>query len=555
MTYENAYEILSEVRRGINEYSTAYVQDTDTTGAYSNTDILKKINDAQGFIYNLLLSRSPDVFYKSAALTGVASVYTPPSDFFRLIRVEDSAGRTLRQINLDDKKLAADAGTGIYFYQFGKTFTLDKLTATDVLTFYYIARCRNLDVGKSSAGGSLSITLATTARPVADYYNGMQLENITKAWVTTISDYSAARVVTLAAETAAASDYYGLISELPEDFHYLIGLKATLLMKETYKSLNPPTVEEVAAFNEILTARLIAYFGPGVTSEANAAVPGIKPLSQSTGTYFNAYAILSNVRQAIGDYSITKVQGLDSTGQYDNLEIMRRINDAQKYLFDLLVNRQPQQFYKSVSLTASSNALTPPADFYRIRRLENSEGQPLTSIHLNDKMVGGEYGNPFGYYWFGNTIVIDTDTSGTYTLYYVSRPRELTQGMSSAGGSLSLTLATTARKIVDYYNGMTIENITANWVDTISDYATTLVATLAAQTGAASQYYGLISELPEVFHPFIIRKATILMRAAYKSLEPPTATDMQFFADDLAETLKSYFGTTNTDQEIGELFR
>jgi len=260
-SYLNAYEILSEVRKGVNEYSTAYVQGTDTTGAFDNTDILRKINDAQNYLYDLLLTHNPALFYKSAALTGVASVYTVPADFYRLRRVEDANGLKLTNINLDDKRRVLDQGSGWFYYQVGKTFTLDRIGASDVLTFYYVSRCRKLNSGMSSAGGALSLTLETSARKEADYYNGMQIENVTDDWTDTINDYTAARVATLAAQTGAASKYYGLISELPEDFHPFISAKAILLMKESHKALKPPTTTETINFREALAEKFLSFFG------------------------------------------------------------------------------------------------------------------------------------------------------------------------------------------------------------------------------------------------------------------------------------------------------
>ena len=260
-SYKNAYAIVEAVRKGVNEYSTAYMQGTDTTGAFDNTDIMEKVNEAQAFLYNALLNREPALFYKSTNLTGVASVYTPPADFYRLRRIEDSNGIKLTRISLDDKKRVLDQGSGWFYYQVGNTFVLDKTSASDVLTFYYISRCRKLDMGMSSAGAALSLTLATSARKEADYYNNMKIENITDDWFDTISDYTAARVATLAAQTGAASKYYGLISELPEDFHDLIANKALLLMKESHKALKNPTVTEFKNFNEALAEKFLAFFG------------------------------------------------------------------------------------------------------------------------------------------------------------------------------------------------------------------------------------------------------------------------------------------------------
>jgi len=538
-SYLNAYDLVSEVRKGINEYSTAYVQGTDTTGAFDNADIMKKINDAQQFIYDTLLNRKPDLFYKTSALTGVASVYTPPIDFYRLVRVEDSTGQTLREITLDDKRRTADSRPGTCFYAFGKTYIQDKAASTDVLTFYYISRCRKLEMGMASAGGALSITLATTAWKEASYYNGIKIENITKAWVDTISAYTAARVATIAAQTAAASDYYGTISELPDDFHDLIGPKALLLMKESHKSLKPADPAEITAFSELLGNRIISLYGP---------VTKIQPIEEGTGSRLNAYALVAEVRKGLGEFSTDLVRGKDKSGTFYNADILKKINDAQDFLYDSLLNRKPDLFYKSVALTGVASVYTPPADFYRLRRIEDSNGLKLTRIDLDDKKRVLDQGSGWFYYQVGNTFVLDkSGATDILTVYYISRCRKLDYGLASAGGALSITLATTARKEVDYYNGMMIENITKDWTTTISDYATTRVATIAVETAAASDYYGLVSELPEEFHRLIALKALLLIKE-------PTKAEVENFNISLAEAFLAFFGTFNSDRDITELF-
>ena len=265
-SYKNAYALLEQVRKGINEYSTAYAQGTDTTGAFDNVDIMDKINESQMFLYDALLIRDPSLFFKSIALTGVSSVYTPPADFYRPRRIEDAAGRRLTRITIDQRHQFIAEGSSFLYYPYGKTFILDKDGSSDMLTLYYVSRCRRLHSGMSSAGGALSLTLeAATARKEADYYNGMMIENVTDNWFDTISDYTAAQVATLAVQTGAASKYYGLISELPEDFHSLIGPKAILLMKESHKALKSPTRQEADNFKDAMNTRFQSYFGTADT--------------------------------------------------------------------------------------------------------------------------------------------------------------------------------------------------------------------------------------------------------------------------------------------------
>lgn len=272
-------------------------------------------------------------------------------------------------------------------------------------------------------------------------------------------------------------------------------------------------------------------------------------------TYENCYQILEEVRRGLKAYSTAYMQGTDTTGAFNNDDIVNKINDAQRFLFDLLVNEDPQYFFKKTTLTPVASVITLPSDFYRIRRLEDANGLKIYPQSLDHKQDSGHAGSKYRYYWQGGNIYIDYDAyTDSTTLYYIFRPVDLTQGMTSAGGALSVTLATTAKAITDYYNTVVIENVTDAWVDTISDYTAARVATVA-QTWAASKYYGTVSQLPEAFHPFIARKATILMKQQPQSIEPPSQIEMVDFANDLAERMKSFFGTFHTDQEISELFQ
>ena len=116
--------------------------------------------------------------------------------------------------------------------------------------------------GKASAGAATSITLASTAKLITDYYNGLTLENITQDWVDTIDDYSAARVATIS-ETAAANDYYGTVSDLPEPFHFLMIPRAVFEITANYPIVKEkPQVSGVEIFNSDFMATLRAFAGP-----------------------------------------------------------------------------------------------------------------------------------------------------------------------------------------------------------------------------------------------------------------------------------------------------
>jgi len=237
-TYENCYEILGDVRKGLNEYSAGLLQGTDTSGPHSNEYLVKQINKAQRYVYGILLRRIAEEFLQETNLTGVSSVYTLPWDFGRLLYFKDENGNQVFSVNPKRLKLVNETGSDRLYYRKGNTLVLDKDGVTETYTLLYYRKPRDLTQGKAAAGGGATITLADTAKLIADYYNGMTIENITQDWVDTMDDYTAARVATIS-ETAAQDDYYGIVSDIPEMFHHLIAPKAAHFVK-----LESPVAQE-----------------------------------------------------------------------------------------------------------------------------------------------------------------------------------------------------------------------------------------------------------------------------------------------------------------------
>jgi len=258
-TYENCYDIIADVRRDVNEYSEAYVQGADDSGSFSNELITQKINLAQAYLYNIIYKRIPWKFRKTVSLTGVDSVYTLPADFGALEWFKDDNGYQVYPIGAKDK-----SPTGItqqQYYRTGNTLVLDKSGITKTFTLIYKWKPRKIFSGKATAGAATSITFPTDASKVADFYNDMVIENITQDWVDTITDYSAARVATIA-ETAAKDDYFGLVSDLPEVFHHLLAPRASMLLRAS-SPLAQKKVDkaEITLFQEDLIETMRAYAG------------------------------------------------------------------------------------------------------------------------------------------------------------------------------------------------------------------------------------------------------------------------------------------------------
>lgn len=262
-TYEgNAYELLSNVRRQLNDYSTALVQATDTSGAFLNAFLLDQINDAQKQLHAILLRYIPEEFLASASIVGSSSVFTLPWNFGRVVELRDSNGRKVHPApvrHLPPTSQVSGASKNMY-YRKGQTFVVFKSGVSDTYTLYYRTKPREIHSGKASAGATTSLTLdADYSKLVADYYNGMDIENVTDGSVDTISDYSAARVATIAG-TGEANDYYGIVSELPETFHHLIAPRAALLAAQRSSvAEEKPTPADWRIWENILHDALVAY--------------------------------------------------------------------------------------------------------------------------------------------------------------------------------------------------------------------------------------------------------------------------------------------------------
>lgn len=279
-TYMNCYDLVGKVRKILDEHSSQLKKGRDVSGRYSNDQIVDGINGAQRFIYAMLFRRYPQYFFETTDLTGVDSVYTLPWDFGQLLHFKDENGRQVFPFKESNRRLSASAGHDHLYTQRGNTLVLDKEGVTDVYTLFYYRKPRDLTQGKASDGAATSITLATSAKLIADYYNGMTIENETQDWVDTIDDYSAARVATIS-ETAAANDYYGIVSDLPEMFHHLMIPRAVMSITGLYPmAKEKPSASGSTLFNDEFRAAFSAFTNLGLDQEPSAIFDDWQPTAR-----------------------------------------------------------------------------------------------------------------------------------------------------------------------------------------------------------------------------------------------------------------------------------
>lgn len=265
--FENALKMLYDVRISINEYTSALWLGTDTYGKFTNEWLLQKTNDAQKHIYAIMM-RQPDVrgvFYKAASIVGSSSVFTLPWDYGKIIQFQDADGIPISPSS--PKILPADGTTGsrYLYYRSGNTLVLNKSGVSETFTLKYWKKPRDLTFGMASAGAATSLTLADAVytKRIDDYYNGMILDNYTDASYDTITDYDGAtHVATFATMTGAASDYYGIVPDMPSEFHHLIAPYAAILAKATHPaSPMRPSKEEVLEWRQQMADAMSGFIG------------------------------------------------------------------------------------------------------------------------------------------------------------------------------------------------------------------------------------------------------------------------------------------------------
>lgn len=269
--------------------------------------------------------------------------------------------------------------------------------------------------------------------------------------------------------------------------------------------------------------------------------------------YLNAWELLNQVRYGLNEQSSALTNGTDTSGKFQNSELMRHVNNAQTFIWNILFNQFPEYFMTSASITFTNSVATLPSDCWKIRQILDSEDIQIKPMNVGLKHSTGA-GSNYGYYRYGNTLRIDADSNTqTGTLWYYSRCREIDAGMTSAGGAVSATLAATAKAILSYYNNMKIENITDSTNDTITAYTAARVATVT-NTWAASKYYGIVSDLPEMFHSLIAHRAIITMKQSPRVPVALTAADISIFQQELQAAMQMFAGGLNGDVTPDDIF-
>jgi hypothetical protein len=270
-------------------------------------------------------------------------------------------------------------------------------------------------------------------------------------------------------------------------------------------------------------------------------------------THKNCFELVKEVRQELNEYDDALATGDDTTGAVKNPTIIARINAAIRELYAFICKRRPGEFLQETSLTAVSSVLTLPSNFGRLVLLRTSDGYKVWPIDQVERRLTGDDGSQYAFYQKGRTLLIDkANDASTYTLIYLSKPRDIHQGKASAGGTNSITLDSKyAPKTADHYVGMTLEDVTGDWASEISAYTAARVATVSG-TAAAGDFYALVPEIPEWAHHLIAPRAAILLKHLPQSRESVSRAELENYKELLITTMREF--AAPDDQDYEELF-
>jgi hypothetical protein len=227
------------------------------------------------------------------------------------------------------------------------------------------------------------------------------------------------------------------------------------------------------------------------------------------------------------------------------------INGAQNYIWASLMKKSSVNgiFKKSASVTVTSSVITLPWDFGKLIQLEDGDGHKIWPSDISQTPLDDEEGSSRVYYRTANTLVLmKSAVTDTYTLKYFQKPRAITMGLQADGSTTSAIILDTAGKSYDdYYNNMTIESIPttlANTAAAVSDYTGSTRTATVALTGSSSNYYGFVSELPDVFHDIIASMAIILVKSSHPAAqEKPTRAEVDLFNARFNEATSAFAGS------------
>jgi len=212
----------------------------ETASHWTDLNLLRRLNISQRKVALMLSMSGGGWLIESADVTPVASLISYPANCSKISYIEVKATEQVihflpsikgRSVNRDYSR------TGLEIYPVMDGLMVNEDDYTEEVTVWYQRRIPDLHTcgisDYADAGGATSLTLTSALNPVreVDYYNDAEIEIVSgtgSTLRTSITDYTAAGVCTIATGTFSTDTVYGTISMIPEEMHPYIVWDATV---------------------------------------------------------------------------------------------------------------------------------------------------------------------------------------------------------------------------------------------------------------------------------------------------------------------------------------
>ncbi len=271
-------------------------------------------------------------------------------------------------------------------------------------------------------------------------------------------------------------------------------------------------------------------------------------------TPIHAYSLVEQIRYRLNDYTYDRLVELDPSAVFSNRLIHTAINKAQREIAAYINRRNPGLMMGEVNLAGANSVFALPPDFGNLLLFRDPAGRKVHKVAQDRRRLTQSTGSARLYYRKGNTLVLDrAGVSDIYSLIYRKVPRDVHNGMMQVDGSNYYLDSNHASTTLDYYNGMTLYDVTSGFDMEVTDYLAAFLFTAASGDPMDEDYYGIYPDLPAWSHQLLVERAWLDLASMPISLEKPTATDVARHQENLRLALLE-FVTTDADDDVEEYF-
>jgi hypothetical protein len=244
-------------------------------------------------------------------------------------------------------------------------------------------------------------------------------------------------------------------------------------------------------------------------------------------------------------------ESLTNASHWSNLEILNKLNIAQRNLAQILATSSGDWLVSSKTVSISNGSAALDLNIAKPLYVEHAtEGYEIPIKNVRDRQLTRQPslsvfagGIPDCYFLQGYIHINKSDFSDDVVVYYENRVPDLLVGQAGSGsGASALVLDSTfyPKPIDDYYNYVVVEIHNSGGIirSSISDYTASTLTAVITGTPTENDWYGSETLLPYEAEAVMVLKATVMALSKPSSAIDPKYYEM--FKDEYAELYSTF---------------